>query len=56
MVQLAWTPGNGAQNDFLQIDNVSVSELAAIPEPPPALVLAGGLVGLGVVLLRRPAT
>ena len=56
MVQLAWTPGNGAQNDFLQSDNVSVRALAALPEPPPVLVLAGGLVGLGVVLLRRPAT
>ncbi len=53
VVQVAWTPSNGRQNNFLQFDNVVVT---AACEPAPASVLLIGLGGLAWMLRRKPAS
>jgi hypothetical protein len=44
------TPSNGAQNNFLQVDNVVVDATATgIPEPSTSFILAIGLATLVVM-------
>jgi hypothetical protein len=50
VTQITWTPSNGVQNNFLQVDNVAVdSTSTAIPEPLSIFILIASLSTFGLM-------